>query len=124
MDATFDAELQRSLALRLASLYDKELADPGRAAEFLRKALSLPGDEAPVLASLEQVLRRQGENAELAEILAREAEVAADPMQQADFLAALGEVRLAALEDADGALAAYRDAIDRNAGAPAARGRR
>jgi tetratricopeptide (TPR) repeat protein len=34
--------------------------------------------------------------------------------QQADFLAALGEVRLAALEDADGALAAYRDAIDRN----------
>ena len=67
------------------------------------------------------VLRRQGENAELAEILAREAEVAADPMQQADFLAALGEVRLAALEDADGALAAYRDAIDRNAEHPRAR---
>src|SRR4029079_14335184 len=31
------------------------------------------------------------------------------------FLAALGDVRLAALEDAEGALAAYRDAIDRNA---------
>ena len=74
-----------------------------------------------MLASLELVLRRQGENAELAEILAREAEVAADPMQQADFLAALGEVRLAALEDADGALAAYRDAIDRNAEHPRAR---
>ena len=115
MEATFDASLQRSLALRLAALYEKELADLGRAADFLRKALALPGDEAPVLASLEMILRRQGENAELAEILAREAEVAADPMQQADFLAALGEVRLAALEDADGALAAYRDAIDRNA---------
>ena len=121
MDATFDAELQRSLALRLAVAVRQGAGDPGRAAEFLRKALSLPGDEAPVLASLELVLRRQGENAELAEILAREAEVAGDPMQQADFLAALGEVRLAALEDADGALAAYRDAIDRNAEHPRAR---
>jgi tetratricopeptide (TPR) repeat protein len=114
MDATFDASLQRSLALRLASLYEKELADLGRAAEFLRKALSLPGEEAPVLASLETILRQQGENAELAEILGREAEVANDPAEQADFLASLGEVRLAALEDADGALTAFRDAIDRN----------
>ena len=121
MDATFDASLQRSLALRLASLHEKELADLARAADFLRKALSLPGDEAPVLASLETVLRRQGEHAELAEILAREAEVAADPMEQADFLTALGEVRLTALEDADGALAAYRDALDRNAEHPRAR---
>ena len=63
--------------------------------DFLRKALALPGDEAPVLASLEAILRRQGEHAELAEILAREAEVATDPGEQADFLAALGEVRLA-----------------------------
>ena len=76
MDATFDASLQHWLALRLAALYERELADLGRAADFLRKALSLPGDEAPVLASLELILRRLGENAELAEILGREAEVA------------------------------------------------
>ena len=122
MDATFDASLQRSLALRLAALYEKELADLARAAEFLRKALALPGDEAPVLAALEMILRRQGENAELAEILAREAEVASDPGEQADFLAALGEVRLTALEDADGALTAFRDAIDRNPEHTRARG--
>src|SRR4029079_13131063 len=122
MEATFDASLQRSLALRLAALYEKELADLGRAAEFLRKALALPGDEVPVLAALEMILRRQGENAELAEILAREAEVASEPGQQADFLTALGEVRLAALEDADGALTAFRDAIDRNPEHARARG--
>ena len=51
----------------------------GARRDFLRKALALPGDEAPVLASLELSCARQGENAELAEILAREAEVAADP---------------------------------------------
>jgi hypothetical protein len=43
MEATFDASLQRSLALRLAALYEKELADLGRAGDFLRKALALPG---------------------------------------------------------------------------------
>jgi tetratricopeptide (TPR) repeat protein len=114
VDATFDAEIQRELALRLAALHDEQLGDLARSAEFLRKALSLPGDEAPVLALLEAVLRRQGENAELAEILAREAEVASDPQQQAHFLAALGEVRLGALGDADGALSAYRDAVERD----------
>ena len=67
-----------------------------------------------MLAALASILHRQGENSELAEILARQAEVAADPGEQADFLTALGDVRLTALEDADGALAAYRDAIDRN----------
>src|SRR4029078_6968733 len=92
------------------------------AAEFLRKALALPGDEAPVLASLEMILRGRDENAERAELVARAPEVAGDPGEQADFLAALGEVRLAALEDADGALTAFRDAIDPDPDHPRARG--
>jgi tetratricopeptide (TPR) repeat protein len=114
MEATFDAALQRSLAVRLADLYETSLANLDRAAEFLRKALSLPGDEAEVLAALERVLRKQGAHADLAETLAREAEVASDPGAQADFLAALGEVRLRSLDDADGALGAFRDALERN----------
>jgi tetratricopeptide (TPR) repeat protein len=114
MEATFDASLQRSLALRLSELWEEQLGDLARAADFLRKAQSLPGDEAPVLASLERVLRKLNDSAELAEILSREAEVAGDPAAQADFLAALGEVRLRGLEDAEGALGAYRDALERN----------
>jgi tetratricopeptide (TPR) repeat protein len=124
IDATFDAGLQRVLALRLAELHENQLSDLEKAAEYLRQALSLPGDEAAALASLERVLRRQGSAAssELGEILAREAEVADEPGAQADFLAALGEVRLRALEDADGALAAFRDALERNPAQAAARG--
>jgi tetratricopeptide (TPR) repeat protein len=114
MEATFDAALQRSLAQRLAELYEASLANLDRAAEFLRKALSLPGDEAEVLAALERVLRKQGAHADLAETLAREAEVASDPTAQADFLAALGEVRLRSLDDPEGALGAFRDALERN----------
>jgi golgin subfamily B member 1 len=114
MEATFDASLQRSLALRLADLFENQLSDLERAAEYLRQAMSLPGEEAEVLAALDQVLRKQEAYPELAEILGREAEVALEPGAQAEFLAALGEVRLRALGDADGALSAFRDALERN----------
>ncbi len=123
IDATFDASLQRSLALRLAELFETRLGDLPKAADYLRQALSLPGDEASALAALARVLHRQGAHAELGEILGRQAEVADDPAAQAEFLAALGELRLRSLDDAEGALAAFRDALERNpvhAGARAA----
>ena len=111
MDATFDASLQRSLALRLAALYEKRAgAISGRAGRVPAQGAVAAGRRGAGAGVAGGVLRRQGENAELAEILAREAEVASEPGEQADFLAALGEVRLRALEDADGALAAFRDA--------------
>jgi tetratricopeptide (TPR) repeat protein len=115
MDATFDAGLQRTLAMRLASLYENELSDLNRAADYLRKAQSLPGDEEPVLAALERILGKLGEHDELAQVLAREAELASDPSAQADFLAALGMLRLGPLADPDGALSAFRDAVERDA---------
>ena len=114
-EATFDAGLQRSLAVRLAELHEDRLNDLGRAADFLRKALSLPGDEQDVLASLDRVLRKLEAWEELAEVLSREAEVTNDPNEQADFLAALGDTRLRALNDAEGALVAYRGALERAA---------
>ena len=61
-------------------------------------AQSLPGEEEPVLAALERVLRQLGENDELGQVLAREAELADDPARRADFLAALGTLRLEALD--------------------------
>ncbi len=121
MEATFDAGLQRTLAMRLADLYEHELGDAAKAADYLRQSQSLPGDEEPVLAALERVLRKLGENDELAQVLAREAELASDPPRQADFLAALGALRLGPLDDADGALNAFREAVERVPDHPAAR---
>ncbi|HXI55051.1 MAG TPA: tetratricopeptide repeat protein, partial [Polyangia bacterium] len=51
----------------------------------------------------------------------REAELSPDPVAQADFLASLGEIRLRATDDAEGALAAFRDALERNPGHRGAR---
>lgn len=121
--ASFDPELQRSLAARLAELHEAQLDDAVRAVEFWREVRDLPGDEAPVLARLEALLRKLGRDGELEEVLAREAELAGDPVQQADFWAALGDVRWKRLGNIDDAIDAYRAALDRaptHAGALAA----
>ena len=118
MDATFDAGLQRTLAMRLASLYENELADLNRAADYLRKAQSLPGDEEPVLSALERILGKLGEHDELGQVLARQAELADQPSAQADFLSALGTLRLGPLNDQEGALSAFRDAVERDPSTP------
>jgi tetratricopeptide (TPR) repeat protein len=111
--ASFDPELQRTLASRLAELHEQHLDDAVRAVEFWREVRDLPGDEAPVLARLEALLRKLGRDSDLEEVLAREAELAGDPAAQADFWAALGDVRLKRLGNVDDAIDAYRAALDR-----------
>src|SRR6185295_12383976 len=121
--ASFDPELQRSLASRLAELHETHLDDSVRAVEYWREVRDLPGDEAPVLARLEALLRKLNRDSELEEVLAREAELAGEPTAQADFWAALGDVRLKRLGNIDDAIDAYRAALDRvptHAGALAA----
>ncbi|HVV50408.1 MAG TPA: tetratricopeptide repeat protein, partial [Polyangia bacterium] len=51
---------------------------------------------------------------ELGQVLAREAELAGEPSAQADFLAALGALRVGPLGDPEGALSAFRDAVERD----------
>jgi tetratricopeptide (TPR) repeat protein len=53
-----------------------------------------------------------GRMQDLADVLAREAEVATDPGAQAEYWAVLGELRLGPLEDRDGAITAFRSALD------------
>ena len=113
LDNTFDSEVQRSLAMRLGELYEGPLADAEQALEHYRKASELPGDEGPVLQSQERVLLRLGRNEDLVEVLQRQSELATDPLRQADILVHLGQVRLQSLGDVDGALSAFREALEK-----------
>jgi tetratricopeptide (TPR) repeat protein len=113
LEGTYDSGLQRTLAVRLGELHEGPLSDAERALDFYRKALDAGGDEAPVLMALERVLRQLGRDAELAEVLARRAEVVSDPAAEAELLVQLGQVRLGRLDDVDGALSAFRDALER-----------
>lgn len=111
--ATYDADLQRGLLLRLADLYDGPLGQTERALASLRTAAEIPGDEGTVLARLEALLRKLGRDDELAEVLGRQAEVTNDVGEQARHLTALGELRAGKLRDPRGAVEAFRSALDR-----------
>ena len=111
---TFDSAQVRDLALRLAELHETRLGDLERAADYLRKALDLPGDELEPLTALARVLRAREAYPELTDVLAREADATADEMARAEILYALGDIRLRHLGDSEGALQAFRDVLGQN----------
>ena len=126
LEATMDPELSRTLALKLAGIYEETLGDPERAASRYRKALESPGDEAGPLAALDRLYERGGKWPELAEVLVKQAELGQAPEQHATFLFRLGEVR-ERLGDVAGAVHAYRDVLasqPKHAGARSALERR
>ena len=112
LKAAYESELQRWLGSRLAELYEGVLGRPERAVELWRDIETLPGSEGLALARQENLLRALGRNQDLADVLARQAELAVDRAQQADFWATLGELRLGPLADTEGAIAAFRFALD------------
>ena len=110
---SYDTAVQRWLASRLAALYEQSLANPARAVELWREVAGMPGGEAEALEHLEVLLRGLGRYSELEEVLTRQAEMAVQGPTQADIWAALGELRLRYLSDPDGAIDAFRAALER-----------
>jgi golgin subfamily B member 1 len=122
LEDSLDPELEQKLAWRLAELYEDQLSEPAKAVEFLRRIVTVPGQEAPALARLATLLDRLARYRELEEVVERQADVAADGGEQAAFLAALGELRLERLNDREGAVRAFRDALERQPTDPKALG--
>ncbi|HEY3359783.1 MAG TPA: tetratricopeptide repeat protein [Polyangia bacterium] len=120
--ATFDGELGRALCLKLARIYEEALGDVDQAVGRYRKTLDYPGDERVPLAALDRLLEGQRAHVDLGEVLEREANAATAPEEQAAYLFRLGLLRERELGDQDGALAAYRDVLEREATHRDARG--
>jgi tetratricopeptide (TPR) repeat protein len=112
LKTVYDSELQLKFGSRLAELYEHTLGKPERALELWREVETLPSGEGLALSRQEVLLRGLGRDHDLADVLAREAEVATDPAMQAEYWAALGELRLGGLADRDGAISAFRSALD------------
>jgi tetratricopeptide (TPR) repeat protein len=117
----FDPELEYAYAIKLASLYEEALGDLDGAALKYRRALEAAADERDALAALDRIYGRAGRFAELAEILAREADATLDEAEKCQFLFRLGDVREVKLRDLPGAVVAYREVLERVPQHPAAR---
>jgi len=113
LKGSYDTVVQRWLASRLAALYEQSLGNPARSVELWREVAGMPGGEAEALGHLESLLRGLRRHSELEEVLVRQAEIAMHGPTQADCWAALGELRLQHLSDLDGAIDAFRAALER-----------
>ena len=111
-------ETARRLALRLGELFEERVGDEERAIAAYSQALeaAVPaGDddgERAALRALDRLLSRAGRPRDLAEVLEKQAAAAADAAERVAFLHRLGALRVGELVDLDGALGAFRDALE------------
>lgn len=116
LSACYESDAQRFYGSRLAEIYEHILEKPERAVELWHDIETLPGSESLALTRQETLLRSLGRHNDLADVLAREAEIAPTASERGGYFAALGELRLSALEDREGAIVAFRLALEAEPG--------
>jgi tetratricopeptide (TPR) repeat protein len=109
---TNDPAQRRDVYLRLASVFEVDLADLGRAEEVLNQILSEQPDDAAALEFLDRIYDRQGTFDQLADVLRRRIRVTDDGRDLTALHLRLGRVLADVLEDPDGAIASYQAVLD------------
>ncbi|HTB73517.1 MAG TPA: hypothetical protein VK762_09755, partial [Polyangiaceae bacterium] len=117
-DAQLDDLAQRDdvdrfveLGLRNAQVFEVQLEDVDGAIARYRRVLTASPDNLTAIRALDRLYAQTERWAELANVLAREAEVADSPDEVLELKHRLGKVLQSKLGDVDGALAAYREVI-------------
>ena len=109
-----DPALRRDVYLRLAAVFEVDLADLGRAEEVLNQVLSEQPDDAPALAFLDRIYDRQGTFDQLADVLRRRIRVTDDGRELSALHLRLGRVLADVLEDPEGAIASYQAVLEQD----------
>ena len=109
------AEAARTLGLRTAHWHGTKLNDIERSERTLRRVLEVDPQCATALDGLEQIYRAGSDAAELCAILERRAEVEVDGARRRSILTELARVRADELNDADGAIEAWRLVLEQDA---------
>src|SRR6202012_6097005 len=99
------------LGLRNAQVFEVQLEDIDGAIARYRKVLEAAPDNLTAIRALDRLYAQTGRWSELAQVLAREAEVTDTPDEVLELKHRLGQVLQTKLGDVDGALAAYREVI-------------
>ncbi len=100
------------LLQKLAILYRDRLRRPDLASTSLRRLLEISSDNVSALASLETLYREAKSLKDLAWVLFRQAQIAADPEKKRDILVQVAQIREEQLGDMEGAIEAYRSVFD------------
>ncbi|MCA9601039.1 MAG: hypothetical protein KC417_03375, partial [Myxococcales bacterium] len=107
---------------RAAEFAERRLGDPARAVQALVAADAIEHDPPHVLAELDRLYLALGDARALDGVLVRRLELAAEDAERVGFYVRLGAIRRDALEDVDGSIAAYREALETEPSNASARG--
>jgi tetratricopeptide (TPR) repeat protein len=116
----YDAELDKltdnperfvELGLRTAQIYEVQLEDVDNAIARYRRVAEVDQENQTAIRSLDRLYQQTERWAELAAILAKEAEIGQTPDEILEFKYRLGQVYQTRLNDLDQAIAAYRDVL-------------
>ncbi|HKQ70368.1 MAG TPA: tetratricopeptide repeat protein [Polyangiaceae bacterium] len=116
----YDAELDRlaeeparlvDLALRTARIYEEQLDDVDNAVARYRRVLGADQENQDAVSALDRLFLRTERWGDLAQVLAREAEIGQTPDEILEFKYRLGQVYEQRLADLDSAIAAYREVL-------------
>ena len=99
------------LGLRVAQVYEVQLEDLDNAVARYRRVLDCEPENQSAVRALDRLFSQVERWADLAEILAREAEIGESPEEILEFKYRLGQVFEHQLGDLDQAIEAYRDVI-------------
>ncbi len=117
----YDGELEKlegeperlvELGLRVAQVYEVQLENVDNAVARYRRVLDADAENQSAVRSLDRLFTQTERWNELAEILAREAEVGQSPDEILEFKFRLGSVYQLRLNDVDKAIAAYSEVIN------------
>jgi tetratricopeptide (TPR) repeat protein len=112
LERTTDREVKRLTLLRMARVYEFELADPARAVETHLRVLELEAKDVDALAALDRLYLTAGMYDDLAEILRRRIEVTQDTDEQLELYFRRGAIFSDALGDLDQSLACYTSVLE------------
>jgi len=107
-----DEDQQVALALRIAEIARRQLADAALAKEYYRKALDVRAEETRALGALEELYEESSEHELLLDILKRRAEVAADDDQRRLILFKEARICDDALQDRGRAVSVYEQILE------------
>ncbi len=116
----YDAELDKlaespdrfvELGLRVAQIYEIQIEDIDSAIARYRRVLSVDAEDQAAIRSLDRLFTMTEKWRELADVLAREAEIGPSPDEILEYKHRLGQLRQHKLADSAGAIQAYREIL-------------
>ncbi len=119
-EKTTDSALRRDILIRLASVFESDLQDLGRAEEVLNQILGDLPKDAAALAFLDRIYDRQGQFGELADILRRRIAITDDSRELVVLQLRLGKVLAEVLDDHVGAVTSFEAVLEQESRDPSA----